>query len=92
MVFDAGGPLIFNCRYTSILIVVDHNMDFDKSTIVITCISQVNYVVVRGWLSRRSFVRVSFVLLCLEGGAGLISNFHVSEFCSKLITFADVTN
>jgi hypothetical protein len=23
MVFDAGGPLIFNCRYTSILIVVD---------------------------------------------------------------------
>jgi hypothetical protein len=24
MVFDAGGPLIFNCRYTSILIVVDH--------------------------------------------------------------------
>jgi hypothetical protein len=24
MVFDAGGPLIFNCRYTSFLIVVHH--------------------------------------------------------------------
>jgi pimeloyl-ACP methyl ester carboxylesterase len=24
MVFDAGGPLIFNCRYTSSLIVVHH--------------------------------------------------------------------
>ena len=25
MVFDAGGPLNFNCRYTSILTVVHHS-------------------------------------------------------------------
>ena len=33
MVFDAGGPLIFNCRYTSFITVVHHpqNGTVDRS-------------------------------------------------------------